>query len=430
MPGANEPTPVASNPAFIEDMRTSLETREALAKKWGVGTGTISKYRKQHGGMSATERSIERPGLAPTDPAERETKESSTDGTRAVEFIRDRPVTLEDAREWIRSSGDDPEDYVLSVRSIGYGPGLSSNRMSAVPKRKPGGDGFNRVSHERVMDAIRDFTFIPEPRAYSDESLVVEATDLQIGKRDWGGASPETVGQALESFGKAAEFAKSERPREICVVDAGDIVENIWSTSAQLGTNDLDLPHQIVEAAYVMQRGIQMLAPLTPSLRYAAVSSNHGQHRLGFKAPAGDAHADFGIAVAKMLAHGFELNPDAFGHVTVQTPEPYMESLYFETSGTGIGVVHGHQVNSADKIGDWWRGQSHGRMPVSQADLLLVGHWHSLRIQQSGDARWIFVGPASDRGSSWFTNGTGERSESGMLMFTTANGRWANLDIV
>lgn len=116
--------------------------------------------------------------------------------------------------------------------------------------------------------------------------------------------------------------------------------------------------------------------------------------------------------------------------MTIQVPEPYMESLYFQTSGTDIGVVHGHQAGSPDRIGDWWKGQSHGRMPVSEARILIAGHFHSLRVQQSGDARWIMVGPASDRGSSWFTNAKGEQSESGMLSFTTANNEWNNLRVL
>ena len=40
---------------------------------------------------------------------------------------------------------------------------------------------------------------------------------------------------------------------------------------------------------HVMLTGIQMLAPLAPSPKYAWVSSNHGAHRIGPKSPAGDA---------------------------------------------------------------------------------------------------------------------------------------------
>jgi hypothetical protein len=281
-----------------------------------------------------------------------------------------------------------------------------------------------------ILERIKGFTYIPTKKALNPESLIVMPTDLQVGKVDWNGGTEETVDQSLESFAKAAEFAREFRPAEICMVDAGDAIENIYSTSSQLGTNDRDLPGQIEIAHHIFLTGLQELAPLAPSIRYVAVSSNHGAQRLGQKAPAGDAHADYGLGIAKMIRRALQLNPNAYQHVTVQTPEPYMESLYFETSGSQIGVVHGHQAGSPDKLGEWWKGQSHGNMPVAKARILLAGHFHSLRYYQSGDARHVFVGPASDRGSSWFTNARGESSDSGMLTFTTSENQWDNLRVL
>lgn len=69
-------------------------------------------------------------------------------------------------------------------------------------------------------------------------------------------------------------------------------------------------------------------------------------------------------------------------------------------------------------------------MPTGDARILIAGHWHSLRVQQSGDARWIITGPSSDRGSSWYTNARGESSKSGMLSFLTADNQWSNLRIL
>lgn len=284
--------------------------------------------------------------------------------------------------------------------------------------------------HQSILDRIAGFVYAPPAKAKNNASLIVMPTDLQVGKVDWNGNTDDTVAQALESFAKAAEFAREFKPAEICMVDAGDPIENIYNTSSQLGTNDKDLVAQVEFAHHIFLSGIQMLAPYAPKLRYAAVSSNHGAQRLAAKSPAGDAHADYGLGIAKMIRRALTLNPEAFQHVTVQTPEPYMESLYFQTSGSDIGVVHGHQASGADKIGEWWRGQSHGNMPVAKARILLAGHWHSLRYYQSGDSRHVFVGPASDRGSSWFTNLRGESSASGMLSFTTANNEWDNLAIL
>ncbi len=361
-------------------------------------------------------------------PAVTTTVEEASDGTRTVEAIRDRPVTLADARDWITASGDNPDDYRLSIRSIAYGRDMFSNRMSATPI--PGRDRSNTEPTADFIERIKSFTYTPVKHNARNESLVIVPTDLQLGKVDWNGGTDDTLAQVLASFHKAADIARVQKPAEIVIVDAGDIIENIYSTSSQLATNDIDLPQQVSKAMEVMLEGIKILAPHAPSIRYAAVSSNHGAHRLGPKSPAGDVHADYGIAIARILQTSLKLNEAAFGHVTVQIPDPYMESLAFETSGTHIGVVHGHQAGNADKIGDWWKGQTHGNMPTADARILIAGHFHSLRVQQSGDARWIMVGPASDRGSSWFTNLKGESSKSGMMSFLTSRNEWRELRIL
>lgn len=409
------------DPAYVAALRTEA-TNVSLGDEYDVAETTIRRHRKKLGIATPIP-------VKPLDSTGGESEAHNADGSASYVRFSETAWGYDDYCAFIRSKGQDPDEVTFTWGWTSNPAGGFWNKLNNV-RSKVAVAGGRMVSTSDVLDAIKSFTYIPEPVAYADESFVIVPTDFQFGKVDWNGGSKETHEQILNSFGKAQDFIREFRPREVCIVDAGDIIENIYSTSSQLATNDLSLPDQVVEAAYAMQRGLQMLAPHTNSLRYAAVSSNHGAHRLGPKSPAGDVHADYGLAVAKMLRNALTLNPEAFGHVTIQVPEPYMESLYFQTSGTDIGVVHGHQAGSPDRIGDWWKGQSHGRMPVSEARILIAGHFHSLRVQQSGDARWIMVGPASDRGSSWFTNAKGEQSESGMLSFTTANNEWNNLKVL
>jgi len=352
----------------------------------------------------------------------------------------DRIIPLSEWLDGMREDGQDPDDYTHSFGHSLWGQKpkngelvtLYANRFSASKKNKKelAESVDYGVAAESVLQSVRSFTYVPTPVAFNPETAVIMPADLQVGKSDLHGSSKETVEQALHSFHEFAAFVKEFRPQEICMVDAGDPIENVFNTSAQLGTNDLDLPHQIEIASNVFLEGIKLFAPLAPKLRFAAVSSNHGAFRLGPKAPGGDAHADFGIVIANMLRNALKLNDAAFNHVTVQTPDPYMESLYFQTSGSDIGVVHGHQAGGPDKLGTWWQGQTHGNLPVSKARILLAGHWHSLRVYQSGDGRWVIVGPSSDRGSTWFTNLKGEAAQSGMLSFTTSDNAWSNLRIL
>lgn len=418
----SKPIEFLTNPDFVADLKSKATQRD-IAAKWNVANSTIAKWRK---------RILEKDGV-PTQVKASELKdehhEKWTGNDGEISVVVHEKITNENILRKFGHNSDEVEIVGVLEQThwmIDGDPSRYNHRYKFKVRRKVEGER----TPQSIIDDIRGFTYKPDPVAYSDQSLIVVAADLQAGKVDWNGGSAETHQQVMQSFHRAAELAKEYRPREICIIDAGDVIENIYSTSSQLGTNDLDLPHQVVVASHAMLGGIQALAPHAESLRYAAVSSNHGAHRLGPKSPAGDVHADYGIAIAKMLANALTLNKDAFGHVTVQTPEPFHESLYFQTSGSDIGVAHGHQAGSADKLGEWWKGQSHGGMPFAKARIGIFGHYHSTRVQQSGDARWLFVGPSSDRGSSWYTNARGESSDSGMLTFTTHDNQWSNLKIV
>lgn len=407
---------MTKQPHQIDDQRvntlaTTGMTNSAIARELGCNEASVRRARK---------RLQNKP-----DAAESETHRP--DGGSDYVLKADRAWGYNDFCEFIRSKGQDPDEVTFTWGVTTNPHGGYWNKLNNVrPKSGPASIDVAAIE-QRVRDYRPAITLTTET---APKSLIVVATDFQLGKTDWNGGTQDTISQVLDSFTAAAETAATERPQEIVIIDAGDIIENIYSTTSQLGTNDRDLPHQVEAAMHLMLTGIQMLAPLAPSVKYVAVSSNHGAHRIGPKSPAGDVHADYGLVVAKMIGHALKLNDAAFGHVEVITPDPYMESVAFETSGSHIGVVHGHQAGNADKLGEWWKGQSHGRMPTADARILIAGHFHSMRVQQSGDARWIIVGPASDRGSSWFTNLRGETSESGMLTFLTANNTWEQLQIV
>lgn len=419
-------SPLLDDPAFIQDLKDATLSGTAIAAKWGCAETTARKWRNRldaKDGLPLVEK------VATLDAEPLSFEQNGTDGKLSTGVL---PEPLENLTndQILAQFGRDPEKLRI-VGTLGERHWWMNERWNhwyAFKTEKIVADV--EEDFKSVLDRIRSFTYVPAPRAVNPETLVVVPTDLQVGKVDWNGGTAETTAQALESFAKAAEFAREFKPAEIVMVDAGDAIENIYNTSSQLGTNDRDLTYQLEEAHNIFLSGIEMLAPCSPSLAYKAVSSNHGALRLGPKSPAGDAHADFGLRIARMIGRALRLNPDAFQHVTVQTPDPYMESLYFRSSGSDIGVVHGHQAGSADKLGEWWKGQSHGNMPVSKARILIAGHFHSLRYYQSGDSRHVFVGPASDRGSSWFTNLKGESSQSGMLTFTTSDNAWDNLRVL
>lgn len=403
------------NPAFLADLQDSALSARFLASKWGTGKTFITKHRSQ-------------PHDAQKVVAPAMTTETSSDGSRSVQFIRDRPVTLEDAREWVRSSGDNPDHYILSVRSIAYGHDQSSNRMDA--KLKPGHAPGLESDIDELLANIE--TYKPKRTDWSKSSggaFIICPSDLQAGKGDYGLDHHDLTERVMQSWAKAEAFCREYQPSEILIAELGDSVENINSTSSQRGTNTLALTEQIRLARRLLLEGIKTLAPLSPKLTYAAVPSNHGSVRIGPKSPENHVLDDYGIEIAEQLRDVVK-HSTALSNVDVIVPELPHESLCLRVAGTAIGMSHGHLANSADGLSKFWQGQSHGRLPLSEADIALFGHFHSLRVQQSGDARWLMVSPASDNGSSWFTNKTGESSRSGMLTFTAQDGAWENLRIM
>lgn len=387
-----------ANPLFVQDLRSEMSGR-TVASKWGIGKSSVNDWRKNN------------PVVKDTD-----TTEFASDGSRAVQGVRDRAVTLADAREWIRSSGDDPDLFDISVRSIAYGEGLWSNRMSATPKKGvKAGATITKEDYAAASKYIEGFTFIPPKKDFLVGTSVIVPTDNQLGKTDFNGGSDSTIDRALTSYGNAEEYLKEYRPRHVVLAHCGDGIENFCNAPAQRDTNDLDLPHQVLAQYKLELEGIRMLAPYSPKMTAAWVPSNHARARAGMKQDMGTPHADYGITNAKMIAHTLDIF-GGFDNVTVQIPESeWMESMTVYTDAVNVGMAHGHQSNGADKIGDWWAKQDHGRMPTWDADILVAGHWHSYRSYQSGDGRWVFVAPANEPGSSWFTNLKGERSTTGML---------------
>lgn len=345
----------------------------------------------------------------------------------------EKPLGANDVEEFLISKGLIPSEWEYSFKFSEWEQRTKDNEMHVLHAFKVSGRRkANYVSPEiteTYLNVIRNWEITePATKDTTGASFIICPSDLQIGKVDWNGGTNETIEAVMKSFIKAAKYCVENKPSEIVIIDAGDIVENIYSTSSQLGTNDLGLPHQVSVAFELMLAGIKLLAPLAPTIRYVAVPSNHGSHRVGFKQPAGAVHEDWGLMLARIISIAAE-SMETLRHFEVVTTEDYYDSLGFETNNTKIGVVHGHQTGTADGIGKWWAGQSHGEMPTAGAHILITGHWHSFRVQQSGNKRWVMVCPSSDRGSSWFTNSRGERSETGMLGFSTKGNEWWDLQI-
>lgn len=325
-----------------------------------------------------------------------------------------------------------PISAITSRRSTVRLPDGSYERVTYDPRITAMLESRSYEDLERAIDSFTPTKPLSKEDATGDTFVVCPA-DLQVGKaKELRGGSEELIERVMTSLAKAQDRAREFKPAEIILADLGDIIEGFSNTGSQPQTNDLDLTTQVRTARRLMLEAIRLLAPLTPRLVYVTVPSNHCQVRApGSKDLASIPQNDWGCEIAQQLQDALEDRAE-FRHVTFEQPEDYEEALTLHTqTGTALGMVHGHQARSPEKIADWWKGQSHGRRSgLHLADILLFGHYHSLRVQQSGDGRWLIGAPTSDNGSGWFANKTGESSTPGMLSFTTRMGEWANLEIL
>lgn len=285
-------------------------------------------------------------------------------------------------------------------------------------------------SYDDIERAIEDYDPPAPSRITGTHTSCLNAADLQIGKaHQRGGGTPETVARVMASFQKFAEDIKVSRPEHIILSDNGDPIEGIFNVGSQRHTNDLDLSAQIRSFRRLMIEGIKLLAPLAPRLTYLAVPSNHGAVRDGYQSQAGNSDADFGLDISYALEDVFSEH-NVLKNVEFIRPESMHSTAVAESSGTRLAYTHGHLSKGQNGHHAWWAAQDHGRMPGWDCDLLVTAHYHNLKVEQSGNERWIIGVSSSEPSSDWFTDASGQSATRGMTAFDVKDGNWSNLRIV
>lgn len=266
----------------------------------------------------------------------------------------------------------------------------------------------------------------PTPTVTIPRTEVVCVADLQLGKGEVNGGTAETLERIRQSVANLVAELETTTPEEIVLADLGDVIENFCNTNSQRETNDLNLTQQIRLARRVIAEIVKEFAPLCQRLVYVAVPSNHSAVRTGVgnKSTAADPNNDFGIDISHAIEERLRENSD-YDHVVFLRPEnDYLEHVVYrsEVSQTVLGFAHGHQKNNPNQLGQWLSDLAAARWyGIDTVDVMLFGHFHSLRIEQSR-GRWVVVAPTQDNGSSWFTNTTGQHSTTGFLKFAVSGG--------
>lgn len=208
-----------------------------------------------------------------------------------------------------------------------------------------------------VMAEARKKVRKPTVKATNETALVVLWSDLQLGKVDLRGGTPELLERIELTKARLWDIVKREKPSQVIFADLGDVVESFDNAAKeqQLQSNDLSIMEQVDLATSLAWDHVRWLAEKVPTVTYASVGSNHCQWRSNGK-PIGKSTDDWGVFIGRQLARlASETKHD---NIKFLEPQPHHESLAVDVFDDGfhiLGIAHGHQAGRPERVPDWWR---------------------------------------------------------------------------
>ena len=348
-----------------------------------------------------------------------------TTGIATTEGLTNQP----NFDDFLRERGYDPAEYEVvgnTVRTSQWqrydGEWLTSYRFQ-FRKRTLGQDLPILLAEAKKKVKVNKL-----PKA-EDKALVILWSDLQVGKVDYRGGSDKLIERVELTKIRLKNLIREQKPSKIIFADLGDTIEGFSNTAdmAQLQSNDLSIMEQVDLSITFAYDTIRSIYELVPDITYASVGSNHCQWRVG-KQQVGKGTDDWAIFIGRQLARLAEAQDL---NIRFLEPQPWDESLaidVFDDKFHVLGVVHGHQAGGRpENVPDWWRKQSFGKQPVSDATVLVHGHWHHLRVTELGStphghSRFLISASTLDNGSNWFRKQSGEDSVPGLVTFVLERG--------
>ena len=311
------------------------------------------------------------------------------------------------------------------------GEWLESFRATFVPS-----SGSVQVDVQELLDIVgkwkpQSTSRKPQNALVSPVAYVVVLADTQVGKID-GDGSEGIIKNVLHKTDLAVARLKELRKagREIDTIylpQLGDCIEGMNSQGGKhIWRTDLDLTSQIRVYRRLLLHMVKTFAPLADRVIVPCVPGNHDEAVRVGNSMATTYTDSFALDAASAVADALADHPD-YKHVSFVFPKYDTLSVTLDMAGTVVGLIHGHQCRG--KAVEWWMKMAHGQQDIGEATLLLSGHYHHLRIEQSGRKTWI-QSPALDGGSQWFENSSGQAAPAGMLTLTVGNGGWSNVQIL
>lgn len=351
--------------------------------------------------------------------------------------LSDRPKTWDD---FIRDAGLDPAEVeVIEPVQV---RGWDTSKREIDPETGKAVTSIVRAHYYRLN--LRRLTFkldldelvkaakrkrangsVGAGKTVAQSAYLVALGDLQLGKMDGDGVEG-TVQRFLDKTQAAvARYKRVAKGSPIYLVHLGDCIEGFVS---QGGGNTFRTTLTTTEQVRLYRRllieQVKAFSAITDRLVVVGVPGNHDE-ALRPLHTYGDSWAIDAIAAVRDaldLAGTYE-------HVTMIAPARDELTVTLDMAGTVVGMAHGHQFNrGADGWKTWWKGQQMGRQPVGDADMLLAGHLHHLRVDR--ESRTFIQVPALESESTWFRHRAGGVSEPGIVTAVVGGGSWHSLEVL
>lgn len=351
------------------------------------------------------------------------------DGTTG--FIQTGPLT-ERPRTWdafIQDAGLDPDEVEVlepvQVRGwdspAGSGSVVRMHYYRLTVRRRT----LKVDLDELVKAAKRRRTDVAATQDQCQSAYLVALGDLQLGKMDGDGVEG-TVQRFLDKTASAlARYKRVAKGAPIYLIHLGDCIEGFVSQGgANTWRTTLTTTEQVRLYRRLLIEQVKAFSAVAPRLVVCGVPGNHDEANRPLHTY-GDSWAIDSIAAVRDaldLAGTYE-------HVTLHAPARDELTLTLDVCGTVVGMAHGHQFGrGVDGWKTWWKGQQMGRQPIGDADMLLAGHLHHLRIER--ESRTFIQVPALESESTWFRHRAGGKSEPGIITALVGGGSWSSLEVL
>jgi hypothetical protein len=244
--------------------------------------------------------------------------------------------------------------------------------------------------------------------------------DMQFGKLE----SPleETAERFVRYVDEAALHIGKASHVHIALL--GDCIEGMNSQGGKLRwRTSLTLTEQVRVVRRLVMYAVEAFAPMCDRLTIASIPGNHDE------AGSRDLHtrSDDSWAIEAVVAVEDAISMSKrqdLKHVEIYVPGPDQHGVVMEVGGMRVAHIHGHQ-HPMGKHWAWMSGQSLGRQPEGEADLLLEGHWHHFQHDEEGHREYVGV-PAVETESVWWKHKKGTPGNPGALILRIKDGKLAS----